>query len=297
VGGVAEVRLSSSVLAGTNTAQITVVGKRTWFQNGYVDIGMNTTLGTAGSLYLSGSGKIHLGAASFSVPREAMGTRFSETTLTLNGAQHFRDGVYTPGMLQVEGGLWIGNSGGAPGANNVFVGGITGLGGQPIASQRLRIHSTGTGTTHYPLAIVDPTGSNSWLLIRGNNSSSTVYAFVAAGAWNYSSDARLKRNIEPISRAEALAAHRALRATTFFYKGTKRLSSGFIAQDIQTIPALRHLVSTNEDGMLTLQTEGLISYQTVVIQDLEDRVTSQGATICALEERLAYLEAMITKGG
>lgn len=72
--------------------------------------------------------------------------------------------------------------------------------------------------------------------------------------------------------------------------------SGFIAQEVNEINELKHLVSISENtdsGIYRLNYIGIIPYNTAAIKELDQIVKQRAAMITALETRMASLEARL----
>ena len=72
--------------------------------------------------------------------------------------------------------------------------------------------------------------------------------------------------------------------------------SGFIAQEVNEINELKHLVSISENtdsGIYRLNYIGIIPYNTSAIKELDQIVKQRAAMITALETRMASLEARL----
>lgn len=117
------------------------------------------------------------------------------------------------------------------------------------------------------------------------------------------SDARYKRNIEPIRNGWEIIAQ--LQGTTYefnpeaapknldLYEG---LQAGFIAQDVEAV--LPHLVGTDESGYKSVNYIGIIPYLTNAIKELDAANATparQMQQTADLESELATLEALMTK--
>jgi hypothetical protein len=101
------------------------------------------------------------------------------------------------------------------------------------------------------------------------------------------SDARLKRNLAPIS--DALATIRKLLPQTYEKQGL--LDAGFVAQEVETIPELKPYVSTPEDeAPKGLNYSALFTHAVAALQELDTIVQRQASTITALVARISALE-------
>lgn len=135
----------------------------------------------------------------------------------------------------------------------------------------LYITSGSNGST-YPLAIG---GSTLDFYIQKGGAS----GYLRAASWTYGSDRRLKENIAPLQYG--LKETLQLKPSKFDYITGSKNQFGFIAQDVQTV--LPELVSTTENGMLGLKTDGMIPVLVNAIQE-------QQREIEALKERMEILE-------
>lgn len=107
-----------------------------------------------------------------------------------------------------------------------------------------------------------------------------------SGVLTNSSDARLKQNIAPIDRA--LERVLQLKPSTFSYKNNPhQLTSGFIAQDIQTV--FPDLVHTDATDMLTVSTLELIPHMVASTQDIYQELQETKAELNDVKAKLARI--------
>ena len=124
-------------------------------------------------------------------------------------------------------------------------------------------------------------------VIKGNFSGSSYnYASVSAfsnGEVSYfSSDRRLKTNIQPITSADGLMVTRQLQPSTFNLIEDGFAASGFIAQDVEhLVPGAATRVPN--DGMLAFNVTGVVAYAVGAIQELDAQVQTLTARLAALE--------------
>jgi hypothetical protein len=96
------------------------------------------------------------------------------------------------------------------------------------------------------------------------------------------SDARLKRNLAPIT--DALATIRKLSPQTYDKQG--HAGAGFVAQHVETLPELAPYVSTPEDeAPKGLNYSALFTHAVAALQQLDQVVQSQASRIAALEAK------------
>ena len=117
------------------------------------------------------------------------------------------------------------------------------------------------------------------------------------GAWTVSSDATLKKNINPLSAV--LDRVLQLRPVSYHYKRQKdseQLITGFIAQEVQ--PLFPEMVVDGEDGKLgmTYATAGIIAIKAIqeqqaIIQEQNNEIETLKKQNAAFEERLKKIEA------
>ena len=112
-------------------------------------------------------------------------------------------------------------------------------------------------------------------------------ATITCTSLTQTSDARLKRNLAPIS--DALATIRKLLPQTYEKQGL--LDAGFVAQEVETIPELKPYVSTPEDeAPKGLNYSALFTHAVAALQELDTIVQRQASTITALVARISALE-------
>ncbi len=126
-----------------------------------------------------------------------------------------------------------------------------------------------------------------------NNLTSTFYGAITAPAFYYSSDARLKKNIEAIKSNKALQDILALRPVTYNWKDATQPTDtqlGFIAQEVEKIAP--ELVTTNtETGMKAVDYARVAPLLVGALQAQQERLDAQQKQIDAL---MAEVEALKT---
>ena len=104
--------------------------------------------------------------------------------------------------------------------------------------------------------------------------------YITTSAWEYNSDRRLKENIQYYSdkNINALDIIGQLKPVSFDYidHSTGINEDGFIAQDVQSV--LPNIVSTHEDGILSLKTTNLIPYLVKGIQEQQLQIDKLSLT-------------------
>ncbi len=97
----------------------------------------------------------------------------------------------------------------------------------------------------------------------------TVNGTVTAGGFNYSSDLRLKDDVHTIT--DALAKVNALRGVSFRFKGARRRSLGFVAQEVRQV--LPEVVSQDEaTEYLSVSYGNIVSVLVEAVKELAARV-------------------------
>ena len=252
------------------------------------------TLSSAGLLAVSGFG-VHsfsaggTGANEIKVTNTSTGTGDSALLRVISGStnvilQAFNQSFTTSGTA-IQGGvrLYNGSAGGlALVADN--------------ASGKIRFYSGGTaergGFTSSGSFYVGPTGAETVQLTAGGsvvaNFAGSSYNYAAVTGFSggtiayYSSDRRLKKNIEPIR--DGLTIVRQLQPSTFDLIVDDYHASGFIAQDVLGLVPGASTVTPN-DGMLAFNVTGIVAYTAKAIQELDQQVIQLAAQIAALETK------------
>lgn len=212
-------------------------------------------------------------------------------TITLNADTHssilFHDtGNRVDAIIGGGGSIRFGyNIGfGNPTGEFAFSANIFGEGAVATASQRVRIISTGDNTGHYPLVVTNLANNSSLFHIQSQNSSTAV-GFLAATAWTYSSDERLKEDIKDLATQKA--KFKQLKPKSFKYIGTAKESIGFTAQDMQAI--YPELVEEVSDGIneptLGIKTTDLIPILVKEVQELEEEVENLKTELAKLKDK------------
>jgi hypothetical protein len=193
-----------------------------------------------------------------------LGTDAPTSNLTVNGATNCHIELQSAGVA--KGYIWW---------DNVTNGGVLGVGtGNTGSSIIFKDGKIGVGTT-----------SPAYLLtINGG-------AYCNGTTWTNASDARLKRDIQPMSKY-GLSTVMQLKPVTYFYKAdkTNHPEVGFIAQDMQKI--VPEVVSGTEGDITKGETLGL-SYGNLV-PVLTKAIQEQQATIEAQQKQIDELKAQNT---
>jgi hypothetical protein len=141
--------------------------------------------------------------------------------------------------------------------------GLVGI-GNSAGVGKLQVWSTTSTSGSYPLTIYNPSGVD-LLYIRGDG-----YAYIAASAWAYGSDKRIKENIDYIETG--LDKILALKPAKFDYIDGLKDNIGWIAQDVQeVIPEAVNTISETND-QLTLKSDFIVPYLVKAVQELEARI-------------------------
>jgi hypothetical protein len=147
---------------------------------------------------------------------------------------------------------------------------ITGIGSTPTSTQRLRVASTGDDNTHYPLHVMNSASSTSLMYVRSSTSTSAS-GYLAATAWTYISDEKVKENIVDLpSQSNRL---KLLKPKKFRYKGEDKDSLGFTAQDMQAVfPELVEEITAGDETLLGIKTTDLIPILIKEVIELREEV-------------------------
>jgi hypothetical protein len=119
------------------------------------------------------------------------------------------------------------------------------------------------------LEVSDTTTTN---VAKFDGSGSTQCTVVTGTGWSCSSDERLKTNINAISPSDALGKIGQLRGVTYNWLSNPggSMQDGFIAQAVQQI--LPELVTTDSNGYLSLNKDGLLPYLVGAIQQQQTQI-------------------------
>lgn len=106
-----------------------------------------------------------------------------------------------------------------------------------------------------------------------NGTGGTQCIVVAGTGWSCSSDERLKTNITAIDPTDALAKINQLQSVTYNWMSDPSgvSQSGFIAQAVQQV--LPELVTTDSNGYLSLNQQGLLPYVIGAVQQQQQQIT------------------------
>jgi len=177
--------------------------------------------------------------------------------------------------------VYIGNftGGGAVGDSNVFIGNFAGY--SESGSQKLYIDNTSTSS---PLIKGD--FNSNCLQVNGN--------FYYTGSFGACSDARYKKNIQPISNA--LSYIMKLQGINYYWRQNEfpdvpfsnRKQIGLIAQDVEKL--IPELVSENNDGYKTIDYAKLTPLLIESIKSQQESIEKQKLLINELVKRIEKLE-------
>lgn len=102
--------------------------------------------------------------------------------------------------------------------------------------------------------------------VNGNVTASAVYA----GAFYYSSDTRLKKDIRPINNAAEKIL--SLKGISFRWKADDRASLGLLAQDLEKV--FPELVYTNKQGLRYVEYTSLIAPLIEAVKEQQEQITA-----------------------
>lgn len=173
-----------------------------------------------------------------------------------------------------------GMSGGVDASNyDLYVDGLTG--NLTTAGGITTSGNVGIGTTS-PVYALDVKAEGTGIIARFNSDYDTSCTLATDGTLSCTSDKSLKKNIEDVGYG--LAEVIKLKPIAFnwnFDSDGREKSLGFIAQDVQGV--VPNLVSTDQNGLLTLNTIGMIPILTHAIQQLSGYLGSvSGGTLDSL---------------
>ena len=123
-----------------------------------------------------------------------------------------------------------------------------------------------------------------------------VWAYVDSSGWHNVSDARLKKNIEPLQSSSGLSAIEALRPVTFNWADPARSTAqqtGLIAQEVQKV--LPGVVDVGEatpqtpDGTLSINYNAIVPSLIKAIQEQQAQIEQQQHEISNLKAQIAGL--------
>ena len=130
---------------------------------------------------------------------------------------------------------------------------------------------------------VDTDSNTFYILLANNTDSGTLTAanvantklffnantgVLTATDFNSLSDETLKINVTPIENATQTVIQ--IEAVEFNWADNGRKSSGVIAQQLE--PVIPHLVTTNSNGIKTVNYDGIIAYLVQTVKELDARV-------------------------
>jgi hypothetical protein len=140
----------------------------------------------------------------------------------------------------------------------------------PATGVTISNDTTTAASTYYPLLSNNTTTGT---LTAANTSTTKLYFNPSTGTLNATnfnslSDQTLKANVTPIVNATTVV--RALQGVEFNWTDTGDKSSGVIAQQLE--PILPHLVTTNEDGIKSVNYQGITAYLIEAFKEFDQRL-------------------------
>jgi len=108
---------------------------------------------------------------------------------------------------------------------------------------------------------------------------------VGATAFYYTSDARLKKNIETLSSSDSLKNILALSPVSFNWKSDGTASIGLIAQDVEKV--FPTLVSTDATGMKSVEYGNIVAPLISAIQEQQKEIDALKAEVESLKNENA----------
>ena len=273
-------------------------GAKNNYFNGSVGIGIkksgNFKLNVQGSQYLKGSLTIEEGNIKLNGKQQivftnndttnnlkvqlwdgyGLGINSSTLFYTANGNHSWRDSQNNERMLLTtgaNGGLTVKGTGTSSFAGNLSVSnGITSRNGIIIDGNREHINKDGAFYRHDGQVYITIDDN---LYIRDHSRSKHIHIDVRNQKINYSSDARLKKNIQSIESGKLKLL--SLQGVTFQWKENESSQQtdrqlGFIAQEVESI--FPELVQVDSDGMRTMNYTGLIAPMIEAIKEQQKQI-------------------------
>lgn len=135
------------------------------------------------------------------------------------------------------------------------------------------------------------------------NGDMTSAGSVTATAFYYSSDRKLKKNIESVNVNESLDIIKALNPVHFTWKDSEKFDTGFIAQEVQSVlpEAVEENVKLNgknpenDETYLTLKTSAIIAHLTKVVQTQQKLIENLSDKLDENNRRISILEKLLEK--
>lgn len=204
------------------------------------------------------------------VPVARLGTGTANNTTYLRG-----DGTWAtistglPALGSAN--IWVGNGSNAAtavtlsGDAALSNAGVLTIGSSAIGSNEITDASIGLGD-------LSATGTrNNSTFLRGDNTwSSTIAGSITASSFLYSSDARLKADIEEIGSAGERLSH--VRGVTYYLRAddSRARKMGVLAQDVKKV--FPEAVATGPDGMMAVDYPALVPALIEAVNELRDEV-------------------------
>ena len=140
----------------------------------------------------------------------------------------------------------------------------------------------------------DATAASATSIFTASNG--ILYWARGGSGWTYSSDKRLKKNIEYLN--SCLDSVLLLKPCTFRYNGSNddsKLNYGFIAQDVQEIyPDIISTSALNDEKFLGLSITDIIPILTKAVQELNTKIDDQSSEIVHLSSHNAAMNVEVT---
>ncbi len=175
----------------------------------------------------------------------------------------------------------------------ILYAGVSGNAGFGVFGNELRIHSDYSGadiTFGYDL----PPGYRENMRITGAAGNLLVRGSVTANSSFYTSDARLKKEVQPI--LHALEKISQLQGYNYYWQDEEQdhsIQTGVIAQEVQKV--FPELVRADNNGMLSVNYVGLIPYVIQSIKEQQQQISLQKNRIDQLSKENEELKQLKTE--
>lgn len=202
-------------------------------------------------------------------------------TLALTGVGALNAGSITSGFGAINIGTDAITAGAASFTSMASTGAVSGTTGSfsgAITGTTITGSGAITGTDHISTTRIFANSTTGTMLFRPVGAASSSHQMTLTnlgvlsvdGNLTYSSDARLKKHVKPLSKLWALSMVEGVDGVSFVRKGSRGKNIGFIAQDIMEWAP--ELVERREDGMLTVAYPNLVAVLWQAVKQLKAEV-------------------------
>jgi len=145
-----------------------------------------------------------------------------------------------------------------------------------------------------PAYTLDVLAQGTGVIARFQSANATGCTLATDGTISCTSDERMKKNIEDLTYGlETVTNLRPVLFNWNYEDGSTLKNLGFLAQDVELL--IPKLVVTDEEGMKSLNTTGMIPILVKAVQEIAEKISDIFARLAGHDDKIAELEARIAE--